>query len=332
MSLTAGFPRLSLGHWPTPLEMAPRLAAATGLHSLSIKRDDCSGLGLGGNKIRKLEFLLGEAQAMGAEVVLTTGAIQSNHARQTAAACARLGMKCELVLRHGSRPDALHLENGNVLLDRLFGATVTLIGPRLTRDAVMAERAACLESQGVRPYCIPVGGSCVTGNLGYVAAVEEMASQWATAVPDVIVVPTGSGGTLAGVLTGVHLLTLPTRVIGIAVDGTAEGHLALARELANATLARLGAGTLDPLAGDVFGDYVGPGYAKPTAGMLAAVRLAARTEALVLDPVYSGKAMAGLVDLVRKGVIPADAKTLFLHTGGAPGLFAYAAPFLENPS
>lgn len=319
------FPRVSLARLPTPIESLSRLSAHLGGPQLYAKRDDLSGLGLGGNKLRKLEFLLGEAQALGADTVLTVGALQSNHARQTAAACARLGLDCELILRRGSHATEAYLNNGNMLLDRLFCARIQVIDPHESREAYMAACAEALRGEGRRPYCIPVGGSCGLGNLGYVACAGEILAQAADAklVFEAVVVATGSGGTQGGLVAGMQLLD-GAPVIGIAVEGDQREQEALAARQVADTLRLFGHDDVVP-AGlvNVMDDFVGPGYARPTDAMREALGLAGRFEGLVLDPVYTGKAFAGLLSLARSGRFDKKQSLLFVHTGGAPGLFGY---------
>lgn len=322
------FARIRLARLPTPLERLDRLGGRLGLR-LWAKRDDETGLGMGGNKLRKLEFLLAEARGAEADIVLTVGAMQSNHARQTAAACARLGLPCELVLRRPHKADENYLNNGNVLLDRLFGARLTVITADQSREAVMAERADAWVSSGRRPYCIPVGGSGPVGNLGYVEAARELIEQCAAAgIEDpLVVLPTGSGGTHAGLLAGLRALGAPLRVVGIAVEGVRTEQEALVFAQANATAEFLGAAPVPRADVVVRDEFVGPGYAKPTDEMRQAVRLAASTEALVLDPVYTGKAMAGLIGLASAGEFGPSDNIIFLHTGGTPGCFAFPDVF-----
>lgn len=319
------FPRLSLARLPTPIESLSRLSAHLGGPRLYAKRDDLTGLGLGGNKLRKLEFLLGEAQMLSADTVLTVGALQSNHARQTAAACARLGLDCELILRCGSHATEAYLHNGNMLLDRLFGARIHVIESHESREDCMAARAEALRGEGRQPYCIPVGGSCGLGNLGYVACAGEILTQAADAKMkfEAVVVATGSGGTQGGLVAGMQLLD-GAPVIGIAVEGDRREQEALAARQVADTLRLLGhAGVVPAGQVTVMDDFVGPGYAKPTDAMREALRLAARFEGLVLDPVYTGKAFAGLLALARSGRFGKDQSLLFVHTGGSPGLFGY---------
>lgn len=319
------FPHVSLTCLPTPIEPLPRLSSKLDGPRLYAKRDDLTGLGLGGNKLRKLEYLLGEALAQSADAVLTVGALQSNHARQTAAACARLGLDCELILRRGSHDGEAYLNNGNILLDRLFGARIHLLQALESREDFMAARAEALRCEGRKPYCIPVGGSCGLGNLGYVACAEEILSQSGemNARFDAVVVATGSGGTQGGLVAGMRLLDgMP--VIGMAVEGTRAEQEALASRQAEETLRLLGREDVDVAAAvEVMDQFVGPGYARPTESMNEALLLAARFEGLVLDPVYTGKAFAGFVALARCGRYGRDQSLLFLHTGGTPGLFAY---------
>lgn len=324
MDLTR-FPRVALARLPTPIEMLPRLTAYLGGPQIYVKRDDLTGLGLGGNKLRKLEFLLGEAREHGADTVLTVGAMQSNHARQTAAACARLGLDCELILRRSSQASEAYLNNGNVLLDRLFGARLHVLQAHENRNACMEARAEALLGEGKKPYCIPVGGSCGRGNLGYVACAAEILSQSAAAGLDfgAVVVATGSGGTQGGLVAGMQLLgRMP--IIGIAVEGTRREQETLVSRQAAGVLDLLGhAANETNEAVEVMDEFAGAGYARPTDSMREAVSLAARLEGLLLDPVYTGKAFAGLIALARSGRYGKDQSLLFVHTGGVPGLFGY---------
>lgn len=325
MQLSA-FQPSRLAQLPTPLDPAPRLQSHLGGPRLFIKRDDLTGLGLGGNKARKLEFLLGEALAQGADTILTVGALQSNHARQTAAACAKLGLKCELILRRSHHASESYLANGNVLLDRLFGARLTIIESGANREEAMEQRACELRAAGARPYLIAVGGSCITGNLGYVACAEEMLRQAGEAgiTLDAVVLATGSGGTHAGLVAGFLALRAATRVIGIAVEGTRADQESAVYDLAADTALHLG--ITRPLPRDavtVLDEFVGQGYARPTMAMRAALGISARLEGIVLDPVYTGKAMSGLIGLVQRRYFRPDENVVFLHTGGVPGLFAY---------
>ncbi|SDC59519.1 1-aminocyclopropane-1-carboxylate deaminase/D-cysteine desulfhydrase [Actinokineospora iranica] len=326
----SAFPRVPLGHWPTPLDDCPRLGAALGGIRVLVKRDDVSGLGVGGNKLRKLEPLLGAALADGADTVITFGAVQTNHGRQTAAACARLGLRCELILtREVARTSDAYQRSGNLALDHLYGATVHLCDDDRQAEDAYRRAVDSAAAEGRKAVTLPVGGSNALGVLGYVAATAEMFTQLdgLRITPDRIVVPVGSAGTAAGVALGVALLDRPTRVDGACVSHTAAESLADIRRLAAESAALLGRDT--PALTHVRTDdrAVGPGYGVPTAALWDAVRLFARTEGITLDPVYTGKAAACLVDMARTGEITAGETVVFLHTGGLPGLFAYAPDF-----
>lgn len=325
------FPRVALAHWPSPLEEAPRLAGALGLASLSVKRDDLSATGAGGNKIRKLEFLLGRALADGADTVVTFGAVQTNHGRQTAAACARLGLRCELVLTAlVPRSGEVYEGSGNVLLDRVFGANVHLCADgAATGEAyqrVLAEAAA----EGRVVATVPLGGSDAVGALGYVAAAAELGAQLGDprgGGPVRVVVPCSSGGTVAGLALGSALLDLPLVLDVACVAHPAEETRAEVERLVRECAALLG---VDPpgLGHVHFGDAtLGAGYGIPDERVWEAIGLVGRTAGVALDPVYSGKAAAALVHAARSGAIGADERIVFLHTGGLPALFAYASEY-----
>ncbi|MFC9931366.1 D-cysteine desulfhydrase family protein [Streptomyces sp. NPDC127190] len=302
-----------LGTFPTPLEPAPRLAAALGLgpDDLWIKRDDLTGLGGGGNKIRKLEWTAGAALAEGADTLVTTGAPQSNHARLTAAAGARLGLDVVLVLR-GS-PGASR--SGNLALDGLFGARLAWAGAvdQAGLDAAAAEVCARLRADGARPALIPFGGSGALGARGYVRCGEELREQ----LPELrtAVVALGSGGTMAGLVAALGAGS----VLGVDVGALPDPASAVARFATPLTASEV---TVEELR--VRRDQVGEGYATLTGPAAEALRLAARTEGLVLDPVYTGRALAGLRAAVRDGGIRPGERTVFVHTGGLPGLFGHA--------
>ncbi|WP_424185002.1 D-cysteine desulfhydrase family protein [Actinokineospora sp. G85] len=320
------FPRVDLGHWPTPLDHAPRLGAALGGIRLLLKRDDVGGLGAGGNKLRKLEFLLGAALAGGAEQVVTFGALQTNHGRQTAAACAKLGLRCDLVLtRTVPRGGADYEGSGNIPLDHLYGATVHVCEDATEAAAVHQRLVADAEAGGRTVATLPVGGSTAVGVLGYVAATVELFTRLDDLgiTPDALFVPVGSAGTAAGVALAVDLLGRDVRVEGACVSHTADESRDDITRLATEAAALLGspAPALRTLLVD--DRAVGPGYGVPTAAVWDALRLFARTEGVTLDPVYTGKAAACLVDRVRAGEIAAGETVVFLHTGGLPGLFAY---------
>jgi L-cysteate sulfo-lyase len=323
----ARFPRIRLGHLPTPLEPMPRLSALLGGPEIWIKRDDCTGLSTGGNKTRKLEFLMAEAVARGADIVLTQGATQSNHARQTAAAAAKLGMDCHILLedRTGYNDPNYRL-NGNVLLDVLHGATIEHRGPGLDMNAEMFAVADRMRAEGRNPYAIVGGGSNPTGALGYVNCALELLGQMIDRglVFDHMVTATGSAGTHAGLIVGLKALNAQLPLLGIGVRAPKDRQEENVFNLAKATEAKLGVG--DTVArGDVVAncDYIGKGYGIPADSTLEAIDIFARTEAILLDPVYSGKAGAGLIDLVRTGHFGKSQRLLFLHTGGAIGLTGY---------
>ena len=330
------FPRIQLGHFPTPLEPMANLTAVLGGPRLWVKRDDCTGLSSGGNKTRKLEYLMAEAIAARADVVITQGATQSNHARQTAAAAAKLGMKCHILLedRTGST-DPDYTDNGNVLLNRLHGATVERRVGGTNMQQEMEQLAERLKADGARPYVIPGGGSNPLGALGYVSAAAELVSQAATKGLriDHLVHATGSAGTQAGLVAGLHGLNSDIKLLGIGTRAPKEKQETMVYDLACRTVEhlRMRAGIArESVVANC--DYVGAGYGVPTPGMQEAVELLARTEGLLLDPVYSGKGMAGLIDLIRKGHFKTTDNVVFLHTGGSVALFGYAEAFgLKGP-
>lgn len=332
MDLTR-FPRVRLAHAPTPIEPLENLSKLLGGPRLWIKRDDCTGLALGGNKTRKLEFLVGAALAEGADTLITVGAVQSNHVRQTAAAAAKCGLACEIVLEDRV-PDAdvEYREGGNVLLDRLLGARLRIVPAGTNVDGAMEAVADELRAAGKRPYVIPGGGSNPTGAVGYAAVafeIEAQANELGLRL-DAILHATGSSGTQAGLIVGLVGHANPTPVLGVCVSRPAGVQEAQVRRLAAATAEHLGIrGAFPDDRVEATSDYVGQGYGLPTEGMREAVALLARHEGVLLDPVYSGKAMAGLIDLVRKGQWKAGQNVLFIHTGGTPGLFAYRSALSE---
>lgn len=317
------FSRFPLGTFPTPLEPLPRLTAALGGATLWVKRDDQTGLALGGNKVRKLEFFLADALAQNADVVLTTGAAQSNHARITAAAARRAGLACILVLRG----DPNEPPQGNLLLDHLLGAEVRVYAcKREERAILLAQAAEEQRAAGHRPYVIPLGGSSGLGALAYALAVKELADQ-AAAINvriDHVVVASSSGGTHAGLILGAKIYGLSWKIWGITPDATASELQNLVADIATQGAALLGLPPVRPEEVIVVDAYVGPGYGQMTPECRQAIRLVAQAEGLLLDPVYTGKAMAGLIDMVRQGVFPKGQTVLFWHTGGTPALFAYA--------
>ena len=333
-STLARFPRVSLGHLPTPLERMDRLRAALGpgCPTLLVKRDDCTGLASGGNKTRKLEFLMGEALAQGAGAVVTFGAVQSNHARQTAAAAAKLGLPCELILiEMVPRESAAYRSSGNVLYDRLLGARVHFVKDEKESTAAFRSVAAAHSAAGRGVYVVPIGGSNAVGSLGYVAAFDEIQAQ-AEAMNltvDAIVHGSSSGGTQAGLIAGATLADSTTRIVGVNVYKKYGGDIAdTVHKLALETLHFLGIPLLDVSARvQVIDGYQGEAYGIPSAAMREAVELTARTEGLLLDPVYAGKAMAALIGEVRKGSFARDQTIVFWHTGGTAALSAYCDAF-----
>ncbi len=327
------FPRVKLCQAPTPLEFLPNLTKALGGPQIWMKRDDLTGMGLGGNKVRKLEFLAGDALARGATHLVTQGAVQSNHVRQTAAVAMKLGLRCTAVLEHRiDTNDPAYLGSGNVLLDEIMGIAIEHRPGGTDMQAAIEEVGARLQEAGETPYLIPGGGSNAIGATGYAAVALELvqqANEQGLRI-DRLVHATGSAGTQAGLVAGLHALSIPIRVLGIGVRNPRDKQEAAVLKLARATVAHMGIErALPDDAVEANCDYVGPGYGRPTPGMVEAVRMVARTEGIFLDPVYSGKGMAGLIDLIRRGVFKAGDTVVFLHTGGATGLFGYVDTFSE---
>ena len=330
-SALARFPRYPLLEGPTPIQLLSRLSEQLGV-AVYVKRDDLMGVGGGGNKLRKLEYLLGAALAGGADTIITVGGRQSNHARLTAAAAAHAGLACELVLtRSAARQDATYVDNGNVLLDELFGSTIHDLPAGADAQASAEARATELRGQGRNVFVAPLGGSSPLGCLGYAACAYEIAAQEQAMQLHFgrIVLANGSGGTQAGLAAGFTLLEgsaqrveaytvlAPLAQAQATTEQKAAQTLALLQEQSTASAPQI----------RVRGDQLGEGYGVPTPAMLAAVRLLAQTEGLLLDPVYSGKAFAGLLDDARTGQLRPGEPVLFLMTGGLPGLFAYRTAF-----
>jgi L-cysteate sulfo-lyase len=323
----ARFPRVKICHAPTPLEFMPNLTKTLGGPQLWIKRDDCTGVATGGNKNRKLEFLLGEALAQGATHLVTQGAVQSNHVRQTAAVAAKFGLKCTALLEHRIKTnDTDYLDNANVLMDHILGIAIEYRDGGTDMQAEIEAVGEKLRAAGETPYIIPGGGSNAVGALGYANVALELLAQ-ANEIGlriDRLVHATGSAGTQAGLVAGLEALNSGIRVLGIGVRLPRDRQEANVHKLAEATAAKIGLkGGIRRDAVEANCDYVGEGYGIPTEAMGEAVRLLARTEGIFLDPVYSGKGMAGLIDLIRKGAFGKDENVVFLHTGGQVGLFAY---------
>lgn len=318
-------PRVTLADLPTPLEEAPRLARHLGLSRLLIKRDDQTGLAMGGNKARKLEYDFADIVKKGSDVVVTVGGAQSNHARMTAAAARKLGIDAKLVL---GGPDVEEFQ-GNMLLDVLFGAEIRFLRNNDDNDALAAAMDVWvheLTQQGRKPYALPIGGSTGLGSLGYVWAMRELTGQFGQG-PVQIVLAVGSCGTLAGVLLGAHMFMSRARVIGISVSRT-SGRIAAQTAVLMKEAAQLlnlkdfpGQGSVETY------DTYHQEYGAFTDSAKEAIITCARLEGLLLDPVYTGKAMAGLIDLVRKDVLEKNIPTIFMHTGGLPILFAYEQHF-----
>lgn len=330
------FPRIALGHLPTPLERMDRLRAALGdqCPALYVKRDDCTGLATGGNKTRKLEYLMGEALRQGAGAVVTFGAVQSNHARQTAAAAAKLGLACDLILiPMVARDSEAYRHSGNVLYDKLLGAAVHVVAGDAAA-AALQEAIARHARAGRETYVVPIGGSNPVGSLGYVAAfgeIERQARAMGLAV-DAIVHGSSSGGTQAGLIVGAALAASATRIMGVNVYKKSGGDIAAdVHTLALETM-QLAGGPLEAVSErvHVIDGYQGEGYGLPSDAMREAVELAARTEGLLLDPVYSGKAMAALIGHVRRGKFTREQTVVFLHTGGTAALAAYPDAFMPS--
>ncbi len=310
-------PRLHFAHLPTVIEEMPRLSAELGGPRLFIKRDDQTGLAFGGNKTRKLEFLVAEAQAQGAKMLISAGAMQSNHCRQTAAAAAKFGMECILVLtgQHPKKPSA------NLLLDFLFNADVIWVADRKDRDAVLKHTYETAVAGGAMPYLVPYGGSSATGALGYAFAVDELVQQ--NLKPDWVIFGTSSGGTHAGLTLGARLFKCEAKILGISIDEPVSVLKKNVSALATAASEKFGKRIVfsgeDILANE---DYCKAGYGVLGEQEREAISLFAGKEGILLDPVYTGRAAAGMIDLIRRGVFQKDETVLFWHTGGQPALFA----------
>lgn len=325
------FPRIHLAHLPTPLEHLPNLTRELNGPEVWIKRDDCTGMSTGGNKTRKLEFLMAEARDQGADIVLTQGATQSNHARQTAACAAKMGIDCHILLEDRTgKTDHDYNDSGNVLLDYLHGATVEYRPATPDMNAELAVVVAKLKSEGRKPYFIPGGGSNPVGALGYVNAAMELISQ-ANDIGlriDHVVHATGSAGTQAGLITGLAATRSGVPLLGIGVRAPRPKQEENVFKLACATADLCGvSGAVrreDVVANC---DYVGSGYGFSTPGSIDAIQALARLEAILLDPVYTGKGMAGFLDFTRKGFFKKGENVVFIHTGGSVGLFGYVDDF-----
>ncbi|MDH4557752.1 D-cysteine desulfhydrase [Pseudomonas sp. BN417] len=321
----ARFPRLELVPSPTPLEKLERLSQKLG-RAVFVKRDDITPFALGGNKVRKLEFLAADALAQGADTLVTAGAIQSNHVRQTAALAARLGLSCVALLENPiGTADSNYLSNGNRLLLDLFGAEVELVANLDNADELLAATGERLRAAGKRPYLVPIGGSNALGALGYVRAGLELAEQIKASGEtfSAVVLASGSAGTHAGLALALEHALPGTRVVGVTVSRPDATQRPKVEGLLQRTADLLGVALPAGLKVELWDQYFAPRYGEPNAGTLEAVRLLASHEGLLLDPVYTGKAFAGLLDGIATGAFAGNGPVLFLHTGGSPALFAY---------
>ncbi|AKA37556.1 D-cysteine desulfhydrase [Yersinia ruckeri] len=318
----AQFPRLDLVGNPTPLEKLSRLSDYLG-REIYIKRDDVTPIALGGNKLRKLEFLVADALQQGADTLVTAGAIQSNHVRQTAAVAAKFGLHCVALLENPMGTEAEnYLTNGNRLLLNLFGAEVVMCDGLVDPNAQLAELATRLEGQGFRPYVVPVGGSNALGALGYIQCALEIAAQSQGQVHfGSVVVASGSAGTHAGLAVGLQQLLPEVELIGVTVSRKAAEQRPKVAQIQRDLALSLGISAVSEI--NLWDEYFGPQYGIPNDEGMAAVQLLAQQEGVLLDPVYTGKAMAGLIDGLAQQRFRDNGPVLFIHTGGAPALFAY---------
>jgi len=326
VGMLARFPRLGLAQLPTPLEPLKRLTAHLGGPSIWIKRDDATGLGLGGNKLRKLDFVLAEALAMKADTLVSGGVVQSNSQRQVAAAAAQLGLECHLVVYHGrvASPSQAYERSGNALLNRLFGAHLHDVPWTGDRNAAIQDLAAELRGQGRKVFVVPYGVSNVLGAVGYASIIAEIADQSRAAGfnPAAIVHSSGSGGTQAGLCVGASVGLNDMRIVGIDIDAEPARVRDAVSSCAKAACDLLGV-PFSETGIEVVAGHAGPAYGVPHAATIEAIKLAGVLEGLMLDPVYTGKGLAGLIALVRAGRWRTDEHVIFLHTGGLPALFAY---------
>ncbi|OMQ24460.1 D-cysteine desulfhydrase [Serratia oryzae] len=317
----AQFPRLDFVGSATPLEKLSRLSDYLG-RDIYIKRDDVTPMAMGGNKLRKLEFLAADALRLGADTLVTAGAIQSNHVRQTAAVAAKLGLHCVALLENPIDTKAEnYLSNGNRLLLDLFNVEVVMCDALHDPQTQLADLATRLEAQGFRPYVVPVGGSNALGALGYVQCALEIAAQSSDIAFSSVVVASGSAGTHAGLAVGLQQLLPDSELIGVTVSRTVIDQLPKVEQIQQALACSLGIEALAPIA--LWDDYFAPQYGMPNDEGMAAVQLLAQQEGVLLDPVYTGKAMAGLIDGIAQKRFRDEGPILFIHTGGAPALFAY---------
>lgn len=326
----ARFPRLGLAHLPTPFEPMKRLTTHLGGPRLWVKREDCTGLGLGGNKLRKLDYVLAQALDEGADTLVSGGVVQSNSQRQVAAAAAKLGLDCHLAVYHGrlAPPSPEYERTGNALLNRLFGATLHEVPWNGDRNGAITALADTLRAQGRRPFVVPYGVSSPLGAVAYASTIVEIARQCAAADidPAAIVHCSGSAATQAGLVVGARLAMPGTRIVGIDIDAEPERVRADVLTYGAGAAALLGR-PFDPDDVEVVAGHAGPAYGVPHQATVEAIRLGASLEGLVLDPVYSAKGLAGLIALIRAGRWTSGQDIVFIHTGGAPALFAYTHLF-----
>jgi D-cysteine desulfhydrase len=328
------FPRRRYYQGPSPIEKLENLTRLMGGPNIYMKRDDMVGTAFGGNKVRKLEFLVGEALAQGCDTLITCGAVQSNHCRLTLAMAVKEGMKCRLVLEQRVPNSYKADASGNNFLFNLMGVEkVTVVDGGSNLMEAMQKEAEDVAAKGRKAYIIPTGGSNETGDLGYMVCAREIVNQsFDMGVTfDKIIVTSGSGGTHAGLLLGLRSLSYDAPVLGCSINKPAEAEKDMLQGIINKTIAKLEL-PLEIKRGDIIvnSDYVGGGYSRPTQGMIDAVDLVAKTEAIMLDPVYTGKCMDGMLDYIKKGLLKKGENMLFLHTGGAPALFAYLPEFYQK--
>ena len=331
------YPRVKLIHSPTPLEYLENLTQHLDGPNIYIKRDDCTGLAFGGNKSRKLEFLIGDALKNKADVIITAGAVQSNHCRQTAAAATKFGMECIIV----AKPSWSKEYNGNLFLDELLGAKLVLLeednealdqGGKLSMEETIENLMADLKTKGKNPYYIPVGGSNSIGSLGYISMTMELIAQANEMGIEIgsMVAASGSGGTQTGMILGADVEKSGIQTVGMAISSDATIVIPKLKDLCNQTSDYYELGLSYDEKDIIFNDnYIGEGYGIPSEEMIEAVKLLARKEGIILDPVYSGKAFAGMVDLIKKGYFDKSKAVVFIHTGGTPALFVYSDSFRE---
>lgn len=333
MMQLSNFPRVKLTSLPTPIEKLERLSAHLGNVNIFVKRDDLTNLAAGGNKVRKLEFLIGDAIAKGADTVITQGAVQSNHVRQTVAAASKFGLKCRAILERRIQNTAERYEKtSNILLDNLFGIdSLRFVPVNTNMDKELEIEAEQVRNSGGKPYIIPGGGSNALGSLGYVNAAVEILNQAneSNIFFDHVVVTSGSSGTHAGLVAGFSALNSGIDVVGISISRKKDAQEKKIKDEADKIAEFISIPKVTDEKIKVNSDYVGAGYGILTEGALEAISLCAKYEGILLDPVYTGKAFAGLIGLIRSGYFKQGANVLFMHTGGAMGLFAYEDEIME---